>query len=110
MTDRDLGRLLLRASDLELGSLGWGGPQSGRNLGIVEDSFGMEGSWGRKLDFEKVGCGRYGSQFWCLRNGGSPEKARRGGGSGMNSGTLWISQKKLQIVWTHVIIVAVVKF
>ena len=62
MTDEDLGGLLLRASDLELGSLDRGGPQSERDLGIVEDNSGMEGSWGRKLDFMVPNFGVFGTE------------------------------------------------
>ena len=70
----DFDGLLLRASDseleilviLELGPSGLGGPWSGRDLKIVEDGSGMEGSLGWKMtlkkldvaeaDFREVGC------------------------------------------------------
>lgn len=55
-------------SGLELGPSGWEGPRSGKDLGIMENDPGMEGSSERRttlkkmdvveVDFEKVECDR----------------------------------------------------
>ena len=42
--DRDLGRSVVEASGLDLRPSGQGGPQSGRDLGMVKGGSGMEGS------------------------------------------------------------------
>ena len=63
------GGLLLRASILELGPLGRGGPRSGRDL-IIGRRLRDGRICGTKADFRKVRCGGYGSGFGCLRNGG----------------------------------------
>ena len=55
MVGGDLGGLLLRASGLKLGPLGQGGPQSGRDLGIVEGGSRMEEFSGRKLTLGNLG-------------------------------------------------------
>ena len=80
---------------MESGPSGRGGPRSGRDLKIVEDGSELEGSSGRKLTLGKLDMADMVLDFGCFRNGGSPGKARRGGGSEMDLGTLDISRKAL---------------
>ena len=68
----DFSGLLLRASDSEFEPSGQGGSRSGRDLRIVEDVSGMEGSLRRrttsgKLDVAEADCGKVGCDGSRLR-------------------------------------------
>ena len=87
MVGEDFSGLLLRASGLKLGPSGRGGPQSGRDHEIVKDDSGMEESSGRKLNSRKLNVTDMVPHLSVFITGDSPEKARRGRASVMDSGT-----------------------
>ena len=77
----------MRASSLELGPLGQGGLRSERDLGIGEDGSMMEGSSKQKLTLRKLNVEDMVLDLCVFRTEGSPEKARGGRDSGMDSET-----------------------